>query len=110
MKERNFVIQLCVGIFAICFAFVFDIPFIEKIIIIILTTLVLGAEIINTAIEELLDFVSKERRPEIARIKDITAAFVLLFCVSAAIIGFWILFRVFSSFTCFWGYLMYIIK
>ena len=50
-------------------------------------TLVWMAEIINTAIEKSMDFISKEKHPQIALVKDLAAAAVLISAVAAFAIG-----------------------
>ena len=49
--------------------------------------LVLTAEAINTAIENLVDMVSPERKPQAGLIKDISAGAVLISALGAAIVG-----------------------
>lgn len=45
-------------------------------------------EMINTAIEKAMDFVSMEKHPEIKAVKDIAAGAVLLAAIAALIAGF----------------------
>ena len=44
-------------------------------------------EMINTAIEKTMDFISMEEHPQIKRIKDIAAGAVLVASIAAAIVG-----------------------
>ncbi|MDO8515660.1 MAG: diacylglycerol kinase family protein [bacterium] len=88
--ERNFRIQICFGVGAIVLSFVLHVPFAEKVIIVLCTGLVLAGEIMNSATERLLDFVSQERREDIRTIKDLTAAAVLIFSITSLAIGLWI--------------------
>ena len=90
LRERSFFIQLIIGFLVTVFAFVLKLSFAETAVIIILSVLVLLAEILNTVIEKTLDAVSKEQNPEIAKIKDLAAAGVLIFSVAAFLIGLWI--------------------
>ena len=90
LRERSFFIQTIVGFFAIILAFILNLPFAETAVIIVLSFLVLVAEILNTVIEKTLDVVSKEQNPEIAKIKDLVAAGVLIFSVAAFLIGLWV--------------------
>jgi diacylglycerol kinase len=90
LRERSFFIQLIIGFFVTVLAFVLDLSFAETAVVIILSVLVLLAEIINTVIEKTLDVVSKEQNPEIAQIKDLAAAGVLIFSIAALLIGLWI--------------------
>ena len=45
------------------------------------------AEIFNTAIEKTMDFISREKHPQIKLVKDLAAAAVLITAVSAIIVG-----------------------
>ena len=49
--------------------------------------IVISSEIFNSAIENIADFISKERREEIKRIKDLAAAGVLVCALTALLIG-----------------------
>ncbi|MFZ9947606.1 MAG: diacylglycerol kinase [Vulcanococcus sp.] len=51
---------------------------IEDCVLLLATALVLSAELINTAIEELCDYVQPEHAPQIGATKDIAAAAVAL--------------------------------
>ncbi|HBG81775.1 TPA: hypothetical protein DDW69_02950 [candidate division CPR2 bacterium] len=86
-EERNFLIHLFFGFLAISLSFVFNLDLIEKTIIVVLTALVLGVELINSAIERSLDFITTEHHPEIAKIKELMAAVVLVFVVAAFVVG-----------------------
>jgi len=59
----------------------------EVILLLLATTLVWMAEIINTAIEKSMDFISTEKHPQICLVKDLAAAAVLISAVAALIIG-----------------------
>jgi diacylglycerol kinase (ATP) len=49
--------------------------------------MVVAAELVNTAIESVVDLVSPERHPLAAQAKDVAAAAVLVCAVAAAIVG-----------------------
>jgi diacylglycerol kinase len=59
----------------------------EWLLLLIAITLVWITEIINTAIEKSMDFISTEKHPQIALVKDLAAAAVLLSAVAAFVIG-----------------------
>jgi diacylglycerol kinase len=90
LRERSFFIQLIIAFIVTVLAFILRLSFAETAVVIILSVLVLLAEIINTVVEKTLDLISKEQNPEIAKIKDLAAAGVLIFSVSAFLIGLWI--------------------
>ena len=54
-------------------------------LLLVATALVLAAELLNTAIEELCDYVQPERAPQIGATKDIAAAAVSI-CMGAWVI------------------------
>lgn len=85
--QHNFRIHLIAAILVIAGAFLLDISNNEWLTIIFAIGLVFSAEIINTAIEELVDFVSPDVHPDAARIKDLAAGAVLVCAFTAAIIG-----------------------
>lgn len=85
--ERNFAIQLLIGGLALIFSVVLKLTAVEKAIIILSVGLVLGAEIINSALEQTLNFISKEPSQEIRKIKNLAAGAVFIFSLASLIIG-----------------------
>ncbi len=85
--EVNLKIHLIAATIAIALSFLFDIDRYEWLAILLVIAMVLSAEIFNTAIEHLADFVSIEKRPAIKKVKDLAAAAVLLHAIIAAIVG-----------------------
>ena len=59
----------------------------EVLVIVLCIALVWITEMINTAIEKIMDSISLDRHPRIKLIKDVAAGAVLVASVSAAIIG-----------------------
>lgn len=59
----------------------------EWMIVILLFALMIGAELINTAIERVVDLVSPEIHPLAKQAKDIAAGAVLVFACASVIIG-----------------------
>jgi diacylglycerol kinase (ATP) len=59
----------------------------EAIAVVFSIAFVWVAEMINTAIEKTIDFVSMERHPQIKLIKDIAAGAVLVASLTAVIVG-----------------------
>ncbi len=90
LRERNFKIQVAIGVLAVVFSFVLGVTPLEQFIVIILIALVLAAEMFNSALERLLDVAAKEENPEIAEAKELFAGAVLVFAVAAVVIGLWI--------------------
>ncbi len=65
----------------------------EWLAVIICIGLVMSLEAINTALEELADYVEPERKPEIGRIKDITAGAVLIASLASLGVGLILVFK-----------------
>ena len=59
----------------------------EAIALIIVMALVWMAELFNTALEKIMDFISTEHHPQIKLIKDLAAAAVLIAAVAAFLVG-----------------------
>jgi undecaprenol kinase len=78
VHEFSFGLHLIIFAVALVLAIVFKFTHIEWAIVLIGFGVEFFSEIINTAIEELADFVHPESHPSIGRIKDIAAAGVLL--------------------------------
>jgi len=85
--EHNTWIHLALTIAAIAFGFILKISKGEFIAIIIVMTMVWVAEILNTAIEKTMDFISLEKHPQIKLVKDLAAAAVLITAISALLVG-----------------------
>ncbi len=85
--EQNFRIQVIVSCLVAILMFWFPLSTREIILIIILITMVLTMEILNTALERFADLLKPRLHEYVSVIKDIMAAAVLLTSLSAAIIG-----------------------
>src|SRR5574344_1051064 len=84
VEERNYFIHMLASIGVITAAIILKVPIVEICVLAIMIGLVLGIETLNTAIENIMDFVSLEKREEIRKIKDISAAAVLITAAVAA--------------------------
>jgi len=72
---------------ALLLSIYFRIDKIEWMMLILATAIVWSTEIINTAIEKAMDFISIKKHPQIKLVKDLAAAAVLLSAVAAFLIG-----------------------
>jgi len=86
-EEPNAKIHLFVTICVIVAGSLFRISAIEWVAVVFAIGLVLSLEAINTSMENLADFVSPEKHICIKKIKDLSAAGVLIGTISAVIIG-----------------------
>ena len=89
--QINFRVQCLLAVLIISLCFYLKISLSEWLWIIGATTVVLVAELGNTAIETLVDLVSPEYNSKAGIIKDISAGFVLIAALAALIIGLLIL-------------------
>jgi len=86
--EHSIMIQAFIAIVMTILGFVMQISSTEWILQLLTIGLVLVAEVANTAIERLADFVHKDFHKDIGFIKDIAAGAPAFAAIIAAIIGF----------------------
>ena len=86
-NEQNMVIHIIVATIVTICGFIFKISLIEWCICLSLFALVIGAELMNTALENTVDLISKEKSMNAKVAKDTSAAFVLTFAILSIIIG-----------------------
>ena len=85
--ERNLKIHISIMILVIIAGIFLKISKMEWIICIILFGLVIGGEMLNSAIETVVDIAMPEINPKAKFAKDVAAGAVLVFAISSAIIG-----------------------
>lgn len=86
-KEQNLSFHLIATLLVVIAGFTFNITRMEWIAVVGCIGLVIAAELINSAIEKLVDLVSPTRHPLAGQIKDIAAGAVLVCAIASAIIG-----------------------
>jgi diacylglycerol kinase (ATP) len=100
-SERHLRYHLYSAALVLLLSYLLDMPRIEFLSIAIVVILVLLAEMVNTAIEYLVDMISTEYSEKARIAKDISAGAVLVTAVGSAVVGYIILFpyleRVFLS-------------
>lgn len=87
LKGRNFRIQLSFGVAAIILGIILKLKPNEWLDLVIIITFVLILEIMNTAIEALVNLVSPEFKEKAKIAKDVAAAAVLAASIGSLIIG-----------------------
>ena len=85
--ERNFRIHLCLGAVAFLVGALLDLSGAELGVVLLLIAFVLFAEMVNTALENLVDMFTREYHPLAAVVKDVAAGAVLVICILAVAIG-----------------------
>lgn len=97
-KERNMKIH-CIAVICVVIAgVIFNISRIEWCLCFILFGLVLSLELVNTAVEAVVDLVTEEHRPLAKLAKDTAAGAVLIAAIMAALVGMVIFLPKFSVF------------
>lgn len=86
-KEHNSRIHLFAAVMAIVLGAVFQISKTDWLIVILCIGLVFIAEIMNSAIEMLVDLVSPQEHEQAGKIKDIAAGGVLIASMAALVAG-----------------------
>jgi diacylglycerol kinase len=86
-SEMNMKIHLavCIGV-TVC-GFLFRITLYEWLACLCCFGLVFSAEMFNTAIEDIVDMISPEKRTSAGRVKDIAAGAVLVAAIFSAVVG-----------------------
>ncbi len=87
MHEHNARIHIVAMLMAITLGFVFHISLLEWLAISIVIGMVLITELLNTAIERLVDFVEPQWNDKVGLIKDYCAAAVLIASLIAIVVG-----------------------
>ena len=86
-EERNMKIHCIMALLVVFFGLVLHISVTEWCICLVLFGLVMGLELVNTAMEAVVDLVTQEYRPLAKRAKDAAAGAVLIASIMAAAAG-----------------------
>lgn len=86
--QRHMLVHLVAAILVIVVALVLHLSLYEFALLCLAITLVLFAELVNTALEVVVDLVSPEYHPLAQRAKDVAAGAVLLASVAALVLGY----------------------
>ncbi|NLY08652.1 MAG: diacylglycerol kinase family protein [Tissierellia bacterium] len=86
-EERNLRIHSAVALIVIVAGLIAKLDPVVMAILCIVIGLVITAELFNSVIERIMDFIQIEPDPRIKAIKDISAAAVLIVAVTAAVVG-----------------------
>ena len=86
-KERNMKIHCTVAVLVVVAGAILGLSVLEWCICLILFGLVMALELVNTAVEAVVDLVTEERKPLAKIAKDAAAGAVLIAAIMAAIAG-----------------------
>ncbi|MDO4796432.1 MAG: diacylglycerol kinase family protein [Coriobacteriales bacterium] len=85
--ERNIKVMVSGAVAAILVGLVLQIDLLSWAIVLLCCGVVIAAELLNTAIETVVDLVSPEYHPLAGRAKDVSAGAVWSLCVIVAVVG-----------------------
>lgn len=91
-SQSNIWVMMPAATLVLLLAWYFQVKTNEWLILILIITIVLSLELINTSIESVLNFLYKEHHEDIRVAKDVAAGAVLIAAVASAVIGlmiFW---------------------
>jgi diacylglycerol kinase len=88
--ERNFQLEAIAFLINVFLIFYLNLSSTDTILILMVSSGVLAAEILNTAIEKICDFIHPEFDQRIGFIKDISAGAVLLMAIVSVIVGIFV--------------------
>ncbi|MDO4313299.1 MAG: diacylglycerol kinase family protein [Eubacteriales bacterium] len=86
-KERNMRIHCVMAVFVVIAGIILGISVTEWCICLVLFGLIMALEMVNTAVEAVVDLVTQERKPLAKIAKDTAAGAVLIAAIMSAIIG-----------------------
>lgn len=85
--DQNLVIHFIIACVVILLSIILDVTPFEMGILGVTILVVISTEMINSAIEKMVDLITKEHRAEAKIAKDVSAGMVLLTSIGSAVIG-----------------------
>lgn len=85
--QSSFFIHIFCAMVVVAGAVALDVSLVEWCLFAVCITMVLAAEMFNTALERLAKAISREHHPDIGTALDISSAAVLLTAIGAAVVG-----------------------
>lgn len=86
-REPNFRIHITISVLSLFIAFILGFSAIEWLILVMTITFVLVLELVNTALEEIVNLLSPDLKLKAKIAKDVSASAVLLSAIVAIIVG-----------------------
>lgn len=97
VEERNFKIEIVISLLVLIFVTIFNFSLYEIVPLLIVMFMVITAEIVNTAVEDICNKIQPNQDAVIGKIKDMMAAYVLLTVVCSVVVGSIVVFNHFES-------------
>lgn len=86
--EQNIIFMFIMGIIAIVLALVLNITYTERLVVLLLTGMILSLELVNTAIEAVVNLHDGDKKSKYGKVaKDCASGAVSIACIFALIIG-----------------------
>jgi len=86
-EEHNFRIEILAAILVLVVLIFFRFSYVESALCIVAIVLVLSAEVVNTAVEDMCNKIEMNQDLQIRKIKDLMALYVLVSVVGAFMLG-----------------------
>ncbi len=90
-EEQSFRIQIAIAFIVFIVMFILPLHYLERISLVLVICFVLGLELLNSQLERVCDLITKDYDLRIKRIKDLSAAAVLIASLDALLVGLFIL-------------------
>ena len=97
--EKNMKIHYLIALSTIFLSLFFDFTRVEFLLLLFAISLVVVAEMINTALERVVDLITEEYHPLARLVKDIAAGAVLIAAINSIIVGYLLFFERLSTYT-----------
>lgn len=97
--EKNMRIHYLIAILVITLSLFFDFSRTEFLLLLFAISLVVVAEMINTALERVIDLITQEYHPLARLVKDVAAGAVLIAAINSIVVGYLLFFDRLSSYT-----------
>lgn len=97
--EKNMKIHYAIAIGVIILSLFFDFSRVEFLLLLFSITLVVVAEMVNTAIERVIDLITQDYHPLARLVKDVAAGAVLIAAINSIIVGYLLFFDRLSEYT-----------
>jgi len=87
MRQRNMQIHTVCILLVLAFSILFQISSMEWMAVLLCIGIVISSELLNTAIEYIVNWISPEHHPKAAKIKDLGAAAVLVSAIVSLLVA-----------------------
>lgn len=87
-NEHNMQRHIISTLIVICLFYYLEISILWWALIILCIGLIIAAELLNSAIEDLIDYLHPEIHEKVGKVKDMLAGMVLVLSITALLIGF----------------------